>query len=518
MGNPYDDLVADAIGKLNESRRQLSSGSVGQRRMDRNMNRLTREARPEGKVYQPSPVKGTDWRSKSYDQMKAVKDSFDGKQSQLDEISGAWEKLGEKWATEMEHYNTAVSKITASSWTGDTAQSASTAVTGFVGDFPEGIRDYANEMSDRMAGLAANFRFAATNFPPMDDDTTYGEHHFTGETWFGLSDYYQHIPTTEIDEKTPWTWGSYLSGIGDEQFVSVKGMVDKVFKATSQAADLLAKNYSTPLQESVQNLTKLHPAGPAPADGPGGPMPAGIPTPGGGGPGGGGTGGGGGGAQPVSAPDLNRSLEDLMKENAAQNVDRPSATDNPLSQIGNTAAATLSSMGSQASQAAQQAMSQAQQAAEQLAKKTAGGVPNVVEPTGFPGGITPVSSPTAGGGGSGRGAGGGGVGSGAPSATNTPSERTTKTGTTKSTLTSTRPSAGIAQAAQGTTGSGGGAPGAGGRGAGGGGDKVHKVLKALRTRVNGEEIAGPDITPAVEGSAIEGGEQATPSGDDGTRT
>ncbi|RPA58067.1 hypothetical protein EF294_16855 [Gordonia oryzae] len=127
------------------------------------------------------------------------------------------------------------------------------------------------------------------------------------------------------------------------------------------------------------------------------------------------------------------------------------------------------------------------------------------------------ATPAGGGGGQGRGTGGGGGGSGAPSATNPPSERTTKTGTTKSTSTGARPSAGIAQTAQGTTGPGAGAPGAGGRGAGGGGDKVHKVLKALRTRVNGEEIAGPEISSVSAESAIEGDVNAAPGGDDGTR-
>ncbi|WP_185091129.1 hypothetical protein [Gordonia oryzae] len=529
MGNlGRDSLLAKAIAELQSSRNALANppanaaDPVGWRRMDANMNRLNREARPEGKQFSPSPVSATDWRSKSYDEMKKVKDSFDGKQGQLDAISIAWRSFGEKWASEMEQYNTAVSNITASSWVGDTAELASAAVSGFVGGFPESIRDYANEMSDRIAGLAANFRFAANNFPTIDGDTKYRNHEFTGETWFGLSDYYQHNESVDRYNRG-WTWGEFLWGSGGESgFDTVKAMVDKVFKATSQASYLLANNYSTPLQESVQNLRHFQSAGAAPTGAPGGSGPGGVPQSGGGGTAGGGTAGGGtgagGGGQSVSAPDLEKSLDAMMKKTAAQNVGSPSS-DNPLSQVGNTASSMLSSLGSQASQSAQQAISQAQQTAEQLAQKTAGEVPNIAEPTGFPNGVTPVSSatPAGGGGGQGRGTGGGGGGSGAPSATNPPSERTTKTGTTKSTSTGARPSAGIAQTAQGTTGPGAGAPGAGGRGAGGGGDKVHKVLKALRTRVNGEEIAGPEISSVSAESAIEGDVNAAPGGDDGTR-
>ena len=98
-------------------------------------------------------------------------------------------------------------------------------------------------------------------------------------------------------------------------------------------------------------------------------------------------------------------------------------------------------------------------------------------------------------------------------------ERTTKTGATVNKTSATaRPTAGIAQVGQGMGGTGAGAPGAGGHGSGAGGDKVHKVLKALRTRNNGEAVAGLGDRTDIGEAVVESSPGGSMGPDDGTRT
>lgn len=514
VDKPTSD-VDRALAGLASKRRALAGGNVDQQRIDRNINALTTETqRKRGKVRAaPVQVTATNWRSKSYKEMKSLKDSISSRIGEIDTISTKWGELGQHWADKLEAYDKAVKKITADSWTGETASMASASVTGFVGDFPDSVREYANSMQQRMAGLAANFRLVDSSFPTIEGSTSAHGVEFTDESLDKLSGHYDNDKVS--DWWYGWRWGDFhgdgYEWAGGTKFADLKAVVDRVYTATATAARLLADNYSNPLVQSVQNVGELKPTGQPPTGG----NPDGTQRgPGGNGGGGNGGGGnGGGGRSPVGKPDIDKAVKDALNR---QNVDKPSNTNNPFEQVANTAGNALSSLGTQAQQGIQQALSQAQQAAQQAAAKEAVKVtptPHGVNNTAANRKVTPagVNKPD---GGAGGGKGGGGTGGGTPER---PAERTTRTGSTqKASTTTDRPTAGIAQTAQGAAGPGAGAPGAGGRG-GGGSDKVHKVLKALRTRVNGEAVAGIDdgsVSEAVVES-VAGGREAT---GDGSRT
>ncbi|WHU48594.1 hypothetical protein QNM97_06240 [Gordonia sp. L191] len=474
--------------------------------------------RKPGTDTQSLAVNHENWDSKTFLQMRDVKDSLNA--GTVRAVAAGWKTLGSEWADAMESYKKNIADVTSGDWTGDAASAANGAVSSFVGEFPQSIREFGGSLSDRLTHLAENFDLVVSNFPETPE-SRYQHHEFNNESMAEVRNYYSYDEVvTENTYTGGYTW-KFADMDGDENspFDDLKKILDDSYAAATKAKELLTTNYSQALDAVLQNMPTMAPASGNPTGGfDSGPMGGGAGGAGGGG--GGGAGGGGGGApHPDVSKAVNRALDDIKR----QQVTPASGSENPMQQVANTAGQALSSLGSQAAQGVQQALSQAEQTAQQAVQQAAQQV-SATAPTGEASGFSGMVSPAAlrsgaggggagkGGGGAGKGAGGGGgaPGGGTPEK---PTERTTKAGTTSSEQTTTaRPAAGIAQTSQGTGTSGAGAPGAGGRGAGGGGDKVHKVLKALRTRVNGEAIVGVAKDDAAPVTTGDNGENPGPDG------
>lgn len=222
-----------------------------------------------------------------------------------------------------------------------------------------------------------------------------------------------------------------------------------------------------------------------------------------------GPGPGGGGVPKVPAtPDLSKLLNNKNIANTPQK-DNPASSIQPLTDAAQKGMEGLSDAASKASDAGQGALQAGLDGVKQLADSLTNGNPAGLNEGALnlgPGGLAGLGKLGGGPTGTGKAGGGGGAGTRAPVMPKTGVQMAEATKAATGTPSASR--AGLAAGAGSAGAPGAGAPAAG-RGAGGGGDKEHKASKALRSKTNGEAVAG--VTDAAAVIPVVGGEsEATP--------
>lgn len=222
-----------------------------------------------------------------------------------------------------------------------------------------------------------------------------------------------------------------------------------------------------------------------------------------------GPGPGGGGVPKMPAmPDLNKLLNNKNLANTPQK-DNPASSIQPLTDAAQKGMEGLSDAASKASDAGQGALQAGLDGVKQLADSLTNGNPAGLNEGALnlgPGGLAGLGKLGGGLTGTGKAGGGGGAGTRAPVMPKTGVQMAEATKAATGTPSASR--AGLAAGAGSAGAPGAGAPAAG-RGAGGGGDKEHKASKALRSKTNGEAVAG--VADAAAVIPVVGGEsEATP--------
>ncbi len=294
-----------------------------------------------------------------------------------------------------------------------------------------------------------------------------------------VTDYYNAYHKL-LDQAKKFYDGDELQAYQKKLDENARTFIDKVMKAYRARIVEAAKH------PAVDQVTP--PAAPTQVGGPGpGPGPGGVP-------------------KMPTMPDLDKLLNNKNAPNTPQK-DNPASSIQPLTDAAQKGLEGLSDAASKATDAGQGALQAGLDGVKQLADSLTNGNPAGLNEGALnlgPGGLAGLNKLGGGPAGTGKAGGGGGAGARAPVMPKTGVQMAEATKAATGTPSASR--AGLAAGAGSAGAPGAGAPAAG-RGAGGGSDKEHKASKALRSKANGEAVAGVANSAAV--IPVVGGETDT---------